>query len=132
VRRRVAAVAAAVALALTVGACGSTGSGDALARQACIHVERSLRLYTEAQRTTSPAEALAKVREAYHELRSALPLAAAATSANGQWVALETTISESARVDEGRLIGNLRSECAVAESPNPDQPPLPTSVPTAP
>jgi len=125
-------VLAVLALSVTLSGCGSQHDGDVLARQACAHVERSLELYTGAQKTQSAAQALAKVDQAYHELRTALPLAAAATSANGQWIALETTISESARVAEGDLLGALRKECAVAESRHPDRPPLPTMVPTTP
>ena len=120
-----------LAVSAALSGCGPH-DGDVLARRACAHVDRSLELYREAQQTTSAADALAKVGQAYHELRAALPLAAAATSSNGQWVALETTITESARVSEGVLLGALRKECAVALSAHPDQPPLPTSSPAAP
>jgi hypothetical protein len=118
-------------MALTLGGCGQQG-GDALAREACVHVGKSLRLYTDAQRTTNESVARSDLTRAYSELRAALPMAAMATSENGQWVALETTISESARVSEGDLLTGLRQECSVADSANPDQPPLPTSVPTVP
>jgi hypothetical protein len=125
------AVAALLALTITLAGCGQNG-GDALARQACQHVERSLRLYAQAEKATSSDVALSKVNQAYKELREALPLAALATSANGQWVALETTLTESARVDESQLVNALSSECAVALSNTPDQPPFPTSPPTSP
>ena len=114
-----------LAASLSLGGCGNQQAGDALALQACTHVEHSLTLYAEAEKTASAHQALAEVDQAYHELRAALPLAARATSANGQWIALETTISESARVAEGQLLGALQKECAVAESPHPDQPPVP-------
>lgn len=109
-----------VSLGVLASACG-TSAGANLARQACTHVDRSLQLYHEAEQTPDPSVAIQRRNQALSELRAALPIAAAATSANGQWVALETTISESARVDEGQLLVALRQECAVAQRPNPDQ-----------
>ena len=74
-RATVASVAVAVAIAGGVLAgCGDSGQG--LAEQACAHVHRSLDLYTEAERTTDPSTADARVKQAYDQLRLALPLAA--------------------------------------------------------
>lgn len=101
-------------------------------RAPCADVNHSIKLYNDAVGAISGAEARADVAQAYVQLRDALPLAAAATSQNGQWVALETTLSESSRVEEGNLVSGLQQECAVADSANPDQPPLPTQVPTVP
>jgi hypothetical protein len=102
-----------VGLSLLLTAC-SGQSGQALAQQACRHVDLSLRLYRAAERTPSPAVARTKVQQAYVQLRAALPLAAAATSDDGQWNALMTAISESARVSEAQLLTALQDECAVA------------------
>jgi hypothetical protein len=124
-------VGALLALAIPLAGCGQNG-GDVLARQACQHVERSIRLYSQAEQATSSSVALSKVAQAYKELRDALPLAAMATSDNGQWVALETTLSESARVDESELVTALSSECAVAMNTNADHSPFSTPVPTTP
>jgi len=123
------AVPVIIAVGAFAGACG-TPSADALAQRACAHVDRSLHLYHEAQQTHDPRQALAWRNRALDELRAALPLAAQATSSsNGQWVALETTISESARVDEGELLVALRQECAAVANPQgettPGAPPAP-------
>jgi hypothetical protein len=125
------AVAALLTLSLLLGGCGQ-GGGDTLARQACQHVERSLTLYAQAEKSPSASVALSKVAQAYKELRAALPLAALATSNNGQWVALETTLTESSRVDEGYLVNALTRECAVAMNPNAVQLPTPSVNPKAP
>ncbi len=105
---------------LVVSGCGQ--GGQSLAQQACVHVDRSITLYKQAERTPDAATAAAKVKEAYVQLRLALPLAAAATSANGQWNALMTAISESARVQESNLIVALRAECAAAQSSQSNSP----------
>jgi hypothetical protein len=73
--------------------------------QACRHVERSLSLLARAD--TDPALA----SEAATELRMALPLASLAASEDGQWQALQTTLSESPRVDESRLTHALSAQC---------------------
>jgi hypothetical protein len=57
---------------------------------------------------------LRDLRRASDELQAAEPLAAAATSADGQWNALMTTLNETGQVDEGQLISALRAQCAVA------------------
>jgi hypothetical protein len=118
-------VAALLTAALLLGGCGQDG-GSALARQACGHVERSLKLYAEAQKSPDASVALTDVSQAYAQLRAALPLAALATSGDGQWVALETTLTESSRVGEGYLVSALRRECAVAINPNDVELPTPS------
>jgi hypothetical protein len=128
---RTALVAGLLVTASVLAGCGSQ-SGDALAKAACGHVNQSIRLYTEAKRADSAAGARTDLARAYAQLRAALPLAAEATSQNGQWVALETTLSESSRVMEGELLAGLQQQCAVADSPNPGEPPQPTEVPTSP
>jgi hypothetical protein len=75
-------------------------------------VNRSVRDYelsTKANVSASQAATLRTKAEA--ELRAALPLAAAATSADGTLNALMTTISEGATVDEAHLLPALKGQC---------------------
>ncbi len=110
------AVATVAAASLGLGACGN-GGGQALARQACVHVDRSIADYLRSARPGTPSSAVALLlRQADQELRVALPLAAQANSADGSWNSLMTTISEGAVVDEGHLVPALRAQCQVAES----------------
>jgi hypothetical protein len=114
--RVVAVVALAGAAALGLSACSSQGGQD-LAQQACVHVKLSVADYQRAvSPSTSPTAAAQLQKEADQELRDALPLAAAANSADGSWNSLMTTISEGANVDEGHLVPALRAQCVVANS----------------
>lgn len=124
-----AAVAAGVVVGLS--AC-STSSGQDLARQACVHVERSVRAWEQSTRAGMSAGESAQLQtKAASELRSALPLAAAANSDDGSWNSLMTTISEGATVDESHLVPALKAQCVVADtvqnvnpqSPGSPQPP---------
>jgi hypothetical protein len=102
--------------ALGVSACSSQGGQD-LAQQACVHVKLSVADYQRAvSPSTSPTMAARLQKEADQELRDALPLAAAANSADGSWNSLMTTISEGANVDEGHLVPALRAQCVVANA----------------
>jgi hypothetical protein len=108
--------AAAVGAVLCLSACGQD-DGQALARQACTHVKLSVHYYelsTKANVTTSEAARLRSKADV--ELHAALPLAAAATSADGSLNALMTTISESNTVDEGHLIPALKGQCASVDT----------------
>jgi hypothetical protein len=101
---------------LGLSACSNQG-GQALAQQACVHVHRSVTDYLDSTRAgTAPATVAHLQDEADQELRAALPLAAAANSADGSWNSLMTTISESATVDEGHLLPSLRAQCVVADT----------------
>ena len=111
-----AVVALALGAVLGLSACSSQG-GQGLAQQACVHVKLSVADYQRAENpTTSTAAAERLQKEADQELRDALPLAAAANSADGSWNSLMTTISEGANVDEGHLVPALRAQCVVANS----------------
>jgi hypothetical protein len=102
--------ATAVGAVLCLSGCGQ--SGQSLALQACTHVDRSVRDYelsTKASVSTSKAARLRTQADA--ELRAALPLAADATSSNGNLNALMTTIAEGATVDESHLIPALKGQC---------------------
>ena len=96
---------------------GCSGNADAKAKQACQHVERSLRLYAQATSDPDPGSAARKLQEALVELRTAQPLASVAAAGSGQWEALRTTLSESPNVDEGRLVTALTQQCQSALAP---------------
>ena len=111
------AMALLAAGALGLSACDSTNSGQSLARQACVHVHRSLSEYRQSTQPGEPAADVAKLQQkAGNELQSALPLAAQANSADGTWNALMTTISENATIDEGHLVPALEAQCAAADA----------------
>ena len=108
--------AVAVGAIFGLSAC-SQSDAVGLARQACVHVERSVRAWERSTSAgTSRAEAARLQRQAAAELRTALPLAAAANSDDGSWNSLMTTISEVATVDESHLIPSLRAQCVVADT----------------
>jgi hypothetical protein len=115
--------ATAVGAALCLSACGEP-SGQALAQQACTHVYRSVRDYELSTKANVPASEAARLRtQADAELRAALPLAADATSANGNMNALMTTIAEGATVDEAHLVPALKGQCKLVNTnvnTNPD------------
>ncbi len=116
VARVLAGLAVVVGAAAALSAC-STQSGQDLARQACVHVRRSLMDYERSTSAgTTPSAAAKLLREADQQLRLALPLAAAANSDDGSWNSLMTTISEGATVDEGHLVPSLRAQCEVADA----------------
>jgi hypothetical protein len=96
---------------------GCSGNPDATAKQACQHVERSLRLYAQASSNLDPAAADRERVDALVELRTALPLASVAAAGSGQWEALRTTLSESPNVDESRLVPALTQQCQSALAP---------------
>lgn len=126
--RTVAALVALLAGGAAVGACGN--SARSLAQQACAHVDTSLADLHRAETATDPAAAARYRQRAYTELLHATPIAAQAARVDGQWQALEFTISEANRVPEAQLAPSLRSLCAAAERTVFDQLPPPTAPPT--
>lgn len=117
-RRAIGLLAAATLTGSVLGACGNSASdGQSLARQACVHVDRSVIDWVRAGHAGTPGTTVASLLDqADQQLRAALPLAAAANSDDGSWNALMTTISESETVDEGHLVPALRAQCAVANA----------------
>jgi hypothetical protein len=100
-----------------LAACTSAQDGQALAQQACVHVNRSVAEWVDSQRVGTPPTTVAALQQrAEQQLRLALPLAAAANSDDGTWNSLMTTISEIETVDEGHLVASLRALCVVANS----------------
>ncbi len=126
-RRLAAGTVLVVGLGTAVSACG--GDGTALAKQACIHVNRSLSLLTRAAHQTDATLAAQLQQEAYVQLRQALPIAAQAAYRDGQWQALMTTVSESNRVPETTLVSSLRAQCQQADSSAFGQAPPSSSIP---
>jgi hypothetical protein len=125
-----AAVAVVFATGLGVGlsACDN-GQGTALARQACTHINRSITLLKKAEQQPAGNGNGTFARQAYNQLRLALPIAAEAAYADGQWQALMTTVSESNRVPETTLVPALVAQCNQADQSTFDQPPPPSSIP---
>ena len=115
--------------ALALSACGDQ-SALALARQACGDVHASIVSYEAGIHARNRPTADRDLRKANDDLQAAEPLAAAATSANGQWNALMTTLNEIGQVDEGHLIAALRGQCAVANSDQSELPNVPATFPS--
>lgn len=117
-RHRVWAGAALIAtIPVGLAACSSVQDGQALAQQACVHVNRSVVDWVDSQRAGTPAATTAALQQrAEQQLRLALPLAAAANSDDGTWNSLMTTISEIGTVDEGHLVPALHAQCVLADS----------------
>lgn len=124
-RVALAAGTGALVLAVTLSACGDAGL--TLAREACVHVKTSLRLYAASQTETSAA-AGDRIR-AIEQLEVALPLAAQATSDDPQWNPLMTTLQEIGRNSEANLVAALRAQCAQADTPNEQAPAVPSTLP---
>jgi len=100
----------------SLSAC-SQQSGADLARQACVHVNRSLHEFAQSQvKGLSPAKVSDLQTRAAAELREALPLAAHANSADGSWNSLMTTISEEPTIGESHLVPALRAQCILANT----------------
>jgi hypothetical protein len=112
VRRGIPAVAI---LALVLCSC-SGNTGLDLARQACSLVHQSIKAYDAGSHSSDHAVRARDFEAATVDLQRAEPIAASATSADGQWNALMTTLNEIGQVDEGHLITALRAQCAVADS----------------
>lgn len=115
VRRIITALALSSGVAVLLAGCSN--SGTALAKQACVHVDASIRLYTQAEHETDSATARRKADEAIGQLEDALPIAAQANSADAAFNPLMTTLQEIGRTSETNLIPALRAQCAAANNP---------------
>lgn len=119
-RRLRAARVSALAIASSIGAAvllsGCSNSGGSLAREACIHVDASIHLYTQAEHARTTAEAHAKAERAISQLNQAEQLAARANSANPSFNPLMTTLQEIGRTSEANLIPALRAQCTAAQN----------------
>ncbi|MEI8051900.1 MAG: hypothetical protein WCI12_10760 [Actinomycetes bacterium] len=117
-RVQVASAAGALVAGIALSACGN-GAAISQAKIACDRIDHSIR---DLQRATAkegtPEGAILKAK-AQSELLSALAPAAAATSADGSFNALMTTISEAGRVPEALLVDALAAQCKVVKSNTP-------------
>jgi hypothetical protein len=83
-------------------------------------VKRALALQAKSEVPGITAASRATLQgKAMNELLKATPMAAAATSADGSWNALMTTINESERVPLQNLVPSLTRLCKVADSSSP-------------
>ena len=109
-RRRLALASFALAgLAVATSACGASATANGT--KACELVRQSLVISAG---NPSPSDQ----QKALELLRRALPLAAIAAGANGNWQPLEATLSESNRVPIDHLRSALTAECAPGNEGN--------------
>ena len=107
------AVATIVTLLLAgtiLAACGASASENA--QRSCQFVEQSISQFNLAQQQTDPRLSGEYTKKALSLLGSALPLAAIAAGSNGEYQALQATLSEISRVPENLLTSALSRECA--------------------
>jgi len=110
------------ALVLASAVLSSCGSNGALAdaRASCVLVKRALVIQSQSEAPTlSAARRSALEGRAMSELLKATPAAADATSLDGGWNPLMTTINESERVPLKDLVPSLTRLCAIADSSTP-------------
>jgi hypothetical protein len=102
-----------------LSSCGTNGAVTD-ARASCVLVKRAIALQVQSEApglTTSQSSAIEG--QAMSELLKATPKAADATSIDGSWNALMTTINESERVPLKNLVPSLTRLCKVADSSTP-------------
>ena len=115
-RARVAAGFGVALIALLAGACSNSAALGS-ARAACGHVDASLKTYARATAPgTSSQEVSTLLAQAQSQLLAALPDAANATSIDGSYNALMTTIQEADRVPESLLVPSLKRQCQIITS----------------
>jgi uncharacterized protein YqgV (UPF0045/DUF77 family) len=102
-----------------LASCGTSGAVTD-ARASCVLVKRALVIQSqsEAPNLTAAQRSVLEGR-AMSELLKATPKAADATSIDGSWNALMTTINESERVPLKDLVPSLTRLCKVADSTSP-------------
>ena len=116
---RAALILALVASSLLLASCG-TGGAVSEAKLACVHVQRSLEIQRQSEEPTlSTSRRVALENLAIAEMVRATPYAARATSMDGSWNPLMTTIGEAQRVPLGDLAASLTRLCKVADSKTP-------------
>ena len=102
-----------------LSACGSGGAVGQV-RESCHFVKQAIVLQKESEvKGVSTARASQLQAQAIGELLKAEPYAARATSADGSWNPLMTTIGEAKRVSIDELIPSLQQICQVADSNSP-------------
>ena len=113
-----AALLATAAIACGTSACGN-GAALSEARTACVKIDRSIKLYKQSLVAPTPAAASALAAHAQSDLLAALGPASRATSSDGSFNALMTSLQESNRVPEQYLVESLQRQCQVVFSSTP-------------
>jgi hypothetical protein len=109
-----------VLASVVLSSCGSNGA-VADARASCVLVKRALAIQASSEAPNVSAGRRAALQgQAMSELLKATPKAADATSLDGGWNPLMTTINESERVPLQDLVPSLTRLCKVADSSTPD------------
>jgi len=104
---------------VVLSSCGTNGA-VADARASCVLVKRAVALQSQSEvPTLTPTQRNSLEGQAMSELLKATPKAADATSIDGSWNALMTTINESERVPLKNLVPSLTRLCKVADSTTP-------------
>ena len=108
-----------LAAGMTLSACG-TGGAVANARRSCHEVKIALATEKKSEVAgISSSQASALQSLALAQLLKAMPYAAAATSSDGSWNALQTAINESERVPIKYTAATLTRICQIADSTSP-------------
>ena len=104
---------------VTLASCG-TSSAVSDARRSCVDVQRALVIEHQSEQPgLTGARQRSLQAAALSQLLKATPFAAAATSADGSWNPLMTTINEAERVPLANLVASLTRLCKVADSSTP-------------
>ena len=104
---------------MLLASCG-TGGAVSEAKLACVYVHRSLNIQQQSESSTlTPSRRLSLENRAIAEMVRATPYAARATSMDGSWNPLMTTIGEVQRVPISDLAASLTRLCKVADSTTP-------------
>ena len=112
-------LSALVLSSVVLSSCGTNGA-VADARASCVLVKRAVALQSQSEvPTLTPTQRNSLEGQAMSELLKATPKAADATSIDGSWNALMTTINESERVPLKNLVPSLTRLCKVADSTTP-------------
>jgi len=112
-------LSALVLASVVLSSCGTNGAATD-ARASCVLVKRAITIQTQSEAPTlSAAQRTTLEGRAMSELLKATPKAADATSIDGSWNALMTTINESERVPLKNLVPSLTRLCGVADSSTP-------------
>jgi hypothetical protein len=127
-KRSLVIVSASLGLSVLLAACGPSSSS--YATQACHDVLDGLQALHDYQTASSPSAAQAALTRSVHDLRNALPLAALAAGTNGEYQALQATLSESNRVPISHLQTALNAQCKAILSGG--TPSIPASSTTSP
>ena len=115
--RRSLGLASILSAGIVLSACGSNPHAVA----ACKIVNASIATYDHALTLTGD-ERTAGISHAQSQLKDAMRDAGIATSEDGTYNALQTTISESARVGMKNVVPSLRAQCSTILDPHPYTP----------